>query len=103
MYIAAPLVKGRKGHYKELFEQIRKKGFLHVRIDGEIKEVVHGMKVDRYKTHFIEMVVDRVAVSDKDTKRLKESIRLAMQHGKGIMMLVDKETDEQRFYQERPK
>lgn len=98
VYIAAPLVKGRKGHYKELFEQIRKKGFLHVRIDGEIKEVVHGMKVDRYKTHFIEMVVDRVAVAKKDSKRLKESIRLAMQHGKGIMMLVDKETDEQRFY-----
>jgi excinuclease ABC subunit A len=98
VYIAAPLVKGRKGHYKELFEQIRKKGFLHVRIDGEIKEVVHGMKVDRYKTHFIEMVVDRVAVAKKDNKRLKESIRLAMQHGKGIMMLVDKETGEQRFY-----
>ncbi|MBS2213626.1 excinuclease ABC subunit UvrA [Carboxylicivirga mesophila] len=98
VYIAAPLVKGRKGHYKELFEQIRKKGFLHVRIDGEIQEVVHGMKVDRYKTHFIEMVVDRFAVSQKDTKRLKESIRLAMQHGKGIMMLIDKDTDEQRFY-----
>ncbi len=98
VYIAAPLVKGRKGHYKELFEQIRKKGFLHVRIDGEIQEVVHGLKVDRYKTHFIEMVVDRFAVSSKDTKRLKESIRLAMQHGKGIMMLIDKDTDEQRFY-----
>ncbi|MCU4156087.1 excinuclease ABC subunit UvrA [Carboxylicivirga sp. A043] len=98
VYIAAPLVKGRKGHYKELFEQIRKKGFIHVRIDGEIQEVVHGMKVDRYKTHFIEMVVDRVAVSDKDTKRLKESIKLAMQHGKGIMMLIDKDTDEQRFF-----
>ena len=98
VYIAAPLVKGRKGHYKELFEQIRKKGFLHVRIDGEIQEVVHGMKVDRYKTHFIEMVVDRVAVSEKDTKRLKESIKLAMQHGKGIMMLVDKDSNEQRFY-----
>ncbi|MCG8580213.1 MAG: excinuclease ABC subunit UvrA [Bacteroidales bacterium] len=98
VYIAAPLVKGRKGHYKELFEQIRKKGFIHVRIDGEIQEVVHGMKVDRYKTHFIEMVVDRFAVSDKDTKRLKESIKLAMQHGKGIMMLIDKDTNEQRFY-----
>ncbi len=98
VYIAAPLVKGRKGHYKELFEQIRKKGFLHVRVDGEIQEVVHGMKLDRYKNHFIEMVVDRFAVSGKDTKRLKESIRLAMQHGKGIMMLIDKDTDEQRFY-----
>jgi len=98
VYIAAPLVKGRKGHYKELFEQIRKKGFMHVRVDGEIQEVVHGMKLDRYKNHFIEMVVDRFAVSHKDTKRLKESIQLAMQHGKGIMMLIDKDTNEQRFY-----
>lgn len=98
VYILAPLVKGRKGHYKELFEQIRKKGFLHVRIDGEIKEVVHGMKVDRYKSHFIEMVIDRVSVSAKDTKRLKESINLAMHHGKGIMMLVDKDTNQHRFY-----
>nr|WP_321412699.1 excinuclease ABC subunit UvrA [uncultured Carboxylicivirga sp.] len=97
-YIAAPLVKGRKGHYKELFDQIRKKGFLHVRIDGEIHEVVQGMKVDRYKNHFIEMVVDRVKISDDDTKRLKESIQLAMQHGKGIMMLVDAESGDQRYY-----
>ncbi|MBS2100342.1 excinuclease ABC subunit UvrA [Carboxylicivirga linearis] len=97
-YIAAPLVKGRKGHYKELFDQIRKKGFLHVRIDGEIHEVVQGMKVDRYKNHFIEMVVDRVKISGDDTRRLKESIQLAMQHGKGIMMLVDADTDEQRYY-----
>nr|WP_319401903.1 excinuclease ABC subunit UvrA [uncultured Carboxylicivirga sp.] len=97
-YIAAPLVKGRKGHYKELFDQIRKKGFLHVRVDGEIHEVVQGMKVDRYKNHFIEMVVDRVKITDDDTKRLKESIQLAMQHGKGIMMLVDAETGNQRYY-----
>ncbi len=98
VYIAAPLVKGRKGHYKELFEQIRKKGFLHVRVDGKVQEVVHGMKVDRYKTHFIEIIIDRVQLSDKNSKRLKESIQLTMQHGKGIMMLIDKETDEQRFY-----
>lgn len=98
VFILAPLVKGRKGHYKELFEQIRKKGFLHVRIDGEIQEVVHGMKVDRYKSHFIEMVIDRVSVSSKDTKRLKDSIKLAMHHGKGIMMLVDKESNNHRFY-----
>ncbi|MBI9063012.1 MAG: excinuclease ABC subunit UvrA [Marinilabiliaceae bacterium] len=98
VYILAPLVKGRKGHYKELFEQIRKKGFLHVRVDGEIQEVVHGMKVDRYKSHFIEMVIDRVSVSSKDTKRLKDSIKLAMHHGKGIMMLVDKESNNHRFY-----
>jgi excinuclease ABC subunit A len=98
VYILSPLVKGRKGHYKELFEQIRKKGFIHVRIDGEIKEVVHGMKVDRYKNHFIEIVIDRIAIHQKDTKRLSESIKLAMQHGKGIMMLVDKDTEESRYY-----
>jgi len=98
VYILSPLVKGRKGHYKELFEQIRRKGFIHVRVDGEIKEVVHGMRVDRYKNHFIEIVIDRVVVTGKDTKRLKESINLAMQHGKGIMMLVDKETDEARYF-----
>ena len=98
VYILSPLVKGRKGHYKEVFEQVRRKGFLHVRVDGEIKEVVHGMRVDRYKNHFIEIVIDRVAVKDSDTKRLKESINLAMQHGKGIMMLVDKETDEARYF-----
>lgn len=98
VYILSPLVKGRKGHYKELFEQIRRKGFLHVRVDGEIKEVVHGMRVDRYKNHFIEIVIDRVAVKESDTKRLKESINLAMQHGKGIMMLVSKDTNEARYF-----
>ncbi len=98
VYILSSLVKGRKGHYKELFEQIRRKGFLHVRIDGEIKEVVHGMRVDRYKNHFIEIVIDKIAVQEGDTKRLKESINLAMQHGKGIMMLVNKETSEARYF-----
>ncbi len=98
VYILSPLVKGRKGHYKELFEQIRRKGFLHVRIDGEIKEVVHGMRVDRYKNHFIEIVIDRIAVKESDTKRLKESINMAMQHGKGIMMLVNKETSEAIYF-----
>ena len=98
VYILSPLVKGRKGHYKELFEQIRRKGFIHVRVDGEIKEVVHGMRVDRYKNHFIEIVIDRMVVNDVDTKRLKESINLAMQHGKGIMMLVDKDTGEARYF-----
>ncbi len=98
VYILSPLIKGRKGHYKELFEQIRRKGFLHVRIDGEIKEVVHGMRVDRYKNHFIEIVIDKIVVQEGDTKRLKESINLAMQHGKGIMMLVNKETSEARYF-----
>lgn len=98
VYILAPLVKGRKGHYKELFEQIRKKGFLHVRIDGEIREIVHGMKLDRYKNHFIEMVVDRFEVDLSDLKRLQQSIRLAMQHGKGVMMVVEMDNPEPAFF-----
>ncbi|MBN2166919.1 MAG: excinuclease ABC subunit UvrA [Marinilabiliaceae bacterium] len=98
VYIVAPLVKGRKGHYKELFEQIRKKGFIHVRVDGEIKELVYGMKVDRYKNHFIELVIDRIHVSPDDTKRLSESIKLALKQGKGIMMVIEKETNESRYY-----
>ncbi len=98
VYILSPLVKGRKGHYKELFEQIRKRGFLHVRVDGEIREITHGMKLDRYKNHFIEIVIDRFEVSNTDLKRLQQSIRLAMQHGKGIMMLVEKETNQAGYY-----
>lgn len=98
VYILSPLVKGRKGHYKELFEQVRKRGFLHVRIDGEIREITHGMKLDRYKNHFIEIVIDRFEVDSNDSKRLKDSISLAMQHGKGIMMLVEKETNEASYY-----
>ncbi|PZX12950.1 excinuclease ABC subunit A [Breznakibacter xylanolyticus] len=98
VYLLSPLVKGRKGHYKELFEQVRKKGFLHVRVDGQIKEVVYGMKVDRYKTHFIELVIDRMEVTRDDAKRLSDSIKLAMKHGKGVMMVVDKETNEGRYY-----
>jgi excinuclease ABC subunit A len=98
VYVLSPLVKGRKGHYKELFEQIRKKGFLHVRVDGQIKEVVYGMKVDRYKNHFIELVIDRIEVDADDPKRLSDSIKLAMKQGKGVMMVVDKETDESRYY-----
>jgi len=98
VYLLSPLVKGRKGHYKELFEQIRKKGFLNVRVDGEIKEVVYGMKLDRYKNHFIEVVIDRMEITGDDEKRLSDSIKLAMKHGKGVMMVVDKESGESRYY-----
>ncbi|MFT3740273.1 MAG: excinuclease ABC subunit UvrA [Breznakibacter sp.] len=98
VYLLSPLVKGRKGHYKELFEQIRKKGFLHVRVDGQIKEVTYGMKLDRYKNHFIELVIDRMEINDSDPKRLNDSIKLAMKQGKGVMMVVDKDTDESRYY-----
>jgi excinuclease ABC subunit A len=98
IYILSPVIKGRKGHYKELFEQIRKKGFLHVRVDGEIKEIIHNMKVDRYKNHFIEMVVDKLVVADDTQKRLKESVHTAMIQGKGVIMILDKNTGNNRYY-----
>ncbi len=96
--ILAPVVKGRKGHYRELFDQIRKKGYLHVRVDGVVKEITHGMKVDRYKNHFIEIVVDRLAVKSSADKRLVDSVRTAMKQGKGIIMVMDHETGEAKYY-----
>jgi excinuclease ABC subunit A len=98
VYILAPVVKSRKGHYRELFEQIRRKGFLQVRLDGQIKEIKHGMKTDRYKTHNIEIVIDKLKVTDKDRKRLKDTISLAMHHGKGVIMTVDAASGKERFY-----
>lgn len=89
VYLLAPLVKGRKGHYKEVFEQILKRGYLYARIDGEIREVTHGLKVDRYKNHFIELMVDKMRIDNTDEKRLKQSVALALNAGKGTMMLVD--------------
>ena len=97
-FLLAPLVRGRKGHYKELFEQIRKKGYLNVRIDGEIREANHGLKLDRYKNHDIEVVIDKLLVSEKDRKRLKESMQKAMQQGNGIVMLLEKDTDVARYF-----
>lgn len=98
IYILAPIIKGRKGHYKELLEQIRKKGFLHARIDGEIRELKHAMKLDRYKIHYIETVVDKLVVSVEDRKRLKASVQTAMKQGKGVIMVIDKETGDSRYY-----
>jgi len=98
IYILAPVVKGRKGHYKELFEQILRKGFLSVRIDGEIKEIRPGMRLDRYKTHDIEILIDKNEVKPGDKKRLKASVKTAMQHGKGIIMILEKDTNEPRFF-----
>lgn len=98
--ILAPVVRSRKGHYRELFEQIAKQGFLKVRVNGVIKDLEYGMKVDRYKTHDIEIVIDRVAVKqDEDTdKRLTESIKVAMHHGDDIMMVIEQDSQEVRFY-----
>ena len=96
--ILAPVVRGRKGHYKELFEQIRRKGFISVRIDGKIEELRYGMKVDRYKNHDIEIVIDKIMVTSNDRKRLKESVSIAMDHGKGIMLIQEKDTDNTRYF-----
>lgn len=96
--ILAPVVKGRKGHYRELFEQIRRKGFLSARIDGEITELKHNHRVDRYKNHFIEILIDKLVVDEAGTKRLKASIQTAMKHGQGILMILDHDTQEAKYY-----
>ena len=102
IYILAPLVRTRKGHYKELFEQVRKKGYLYVRVDGEVREIMHGMKLDRYKNHDIEVVIDKMVVAaDKDDKRLKQSVATAMQQGDGLIMILDASTNEVRHYSKR--
>jgi len=98
IYILAPIVRGRKGHYKDLFEQIRKKGFLYARVDGEIVELMHGFKVDRYKNHTIEILIDKLVVEEVGDKRLKESVQTSMKHGKGITMIFDKDTEEVKYY-----
>lgn len=100
-YILAPLVRNRKGHYKELFEQIRKKGFLNVRVDGTLREITHGMRLDRYKMHSVEVVIDKLVVSDSDEKRLKDSVRLAMKQGDGLLLILDADTEEVRHYSRR--
>lgn len=97
-YVLAPLVRNRKGHYKELFEQVRKKGYLTVRVDGELREILRGMKLDRYKNHSVELVVDKLIVSEKDERRLKESVQTAMKQGDGLIMILDAETGEVRHY-----
>ena len=101
IYILAPLVRTRKGHYKELFEQVRKKGYLYVRVDGEIKETLPGMKLDRYKNHDIEVVIDKLVVTDKDDVRLKNSVATAMQQGDGLLMMLDLQSENVRHYSKR--
>jgi excinuclease ABC subunit A len=97
LYILAPVVKGRKGHYRELFEQIRKMGFSKVRVDGVVMEMVPKMQVDRYKIHDIEIVVDRIVAEESDRFRITQSLKSALQHGKGVMMLRDEEGEIHHF------
>ncbi len=101
IYILAPLVRNRKGHYRELFESMRRKGYLYIRIDGEIKEIVRGMKTDRYKNHSIEVVIDKMKVEDVSHERLTKSIQTAMKQGDGLIMILDKDTDEVKFFSKR--
>ncbi|MBR5053576.1 MAG: excinuclease ABC subunit UvrA [Bacteroidaceae bacterium] len=96
--LLAPLVKNRKGHYKELFETIRRKGYLYARIDGEMQEIVPEMKLDRYRNHSIEVVIDRLQVQDKDDKRLVQSVAIAMKQGEGEMLVCEMDTNEVRHY-----
>ena len=101
IYLLAPLVRNRKGHYKELFETVRRKGYLYVRVDGEIREVLPGMKLDRYRNHSVEVVVDKLCVGVKDDKRLRSSVATAMQQGEGELMVFDAETEGVRHYSKR--
>ena len=98
IYILAPLVKNRKGHYKDLFENLRKKGYINVRVDGVLKEITFGMKLDRYVNHSVELVVDRLKVADKDLKRLADTVDLAFKQGNGQLMILDAENDEVGYY-----
>lgn len=98
IYVLAPLIKNRKGHYKELFETLRKKGFITVRVDGELQEILPGMKLDRYKNHSIELVIDRLKVSAKDEQRLRETVETALDQGDKQLMIVDADSDEPAYY-----
>lgn len=98
IYILAPLIKGRKGHYKELFEQLRRKGFLWARIDGELNEITPNLKLDRYKSHFIELVIDKFQSGHVTEKRLHDALLLALDQGDGIMMVLDAEDKSYRYY-----
>jgi len=108
IYILAPLVRSRKGHYRELFESMRRKGYLNIRVDGEIKEIVRGMKVDRYKNHDIEVVIDKMQVKaetpgvpNTPDERLKKSILIAMKQGEGLIMILDKDTNAVKYFSKR--
>lgn len=101
IFILAPLVRNRKGHYRELFESMRRKGYLYIRIDGEIQEITRGMKVDRYKNHNIEVVIDKLSVQAKDDKRLNKSVSTAMKQGDGLIMILDKDNNSAKYFSKR--
>jgi excinuclease ABC subunit A len=98
VYFLAPIVKGRKGHYKELFEHLRRKGFIYVRINNEIREITPGLKLDRYKTHFIELIIDKFKVGEITDKRLRDSVLISLDQGDGVMMVLDSESGEIRYF-----
>ena len=99
--ILAPAVRSRKGHYKELFEQIRRKGYLYARVDGKVVEVLPGLKLDRYKNHDVEIVIDKMKVTEPDDNRLRQSVGTAMQQGDGLLLILDADTEEVRHYSKR--
>ena len=102
IYILAPLVRSRKGHYRELFESMRRKGYLHIRVDGQMLDIVQGMKVDRYKNHDIEVVVDKLKVPDTpDVERLQKTVTLAMKQGDGLIMILDQDTGSVKHFSKR--
>ena len=101
IFILAPIVKSRKGHYRELFESMRKKGYLNARVDGVVTEITTGMKVDRYKNHDIEIVIDKLPVNEKDSDRLRKSVATAMKAGDGLIMILEKDTDTVKYFSKR--
>ncbi|MBO4826785.1 MAG: excinuclease ABC subunit UvrA [Prevotella sp.] len=102
IYILAPMVRARKGHYRELFESMRRKGFLYARVDGEIQEITRGMKVDRFRNHNIEVVIDKLVVRDEQSEeRLRKSVETAMRQGDGVLMILDKETGGAKNFSKR--
>jgi len=101
IYILSPLVRARKGHYRELFEAIAKKGYLRVRVDGNITEISRGMQLDRYKVHDIELVVDRIALNLQEKSRLSDSVKTALKQGEGMLMIIEEETNETRFFSKK--
>ena len=107
VYILAPLIRNRKGHYRELFESMRRTGYLYIRVDGELLDLTRGMKVDRYKNHNIEVVIDKLAIPSKDSstelleERLRKTVQTAMKQGEGLIMILDKDSDKAKYYSKK--